>query len=432
MEKKRFPGPIAMSLLKDAKTYYATNTMGSRVSVARRAGAVVEDHDGFKFVDFHCDASVNNLGGNHPKIHSALHAQINTGNIFSEHHNAPNLAAVELAKLLALKSPVPNPAKVYLANSGAEANETAIKLCKAYRFIRGEEHRKKAIYFTNAFHGRTLGILPGTNSKPEVQRDPFWNHCDQENSIYFPYPAAGAGWDWKEILRRLNDEYAEVDRLIIELPCQGEGGIIPADENYVKLLYDFAHRHGIFFIVDAIQCGMGRTGTLFGCDRWEWLKPDILTLGKALGGGIPVGATIFRADLDFAKPGMHSSTFGGGPMVSRVGLAVFNETEKLIEDGVVTKLEERLKGELAKLQEKFPALICETRGLGAMWAHEIVSDKIRNEIIRRAEELASEDEYGLRLLGAGRNAIRFMPPLNISPDMLDFGLSLYEKVLSSL
>mgnify|MGYP001566204777 CR=1 FL=1 len=432
MEKKRFPGPVAMSLLKDAETYYATNTMGSRICVARRAGAVVTDYDGFKFVDFHCDASVNNLGGNHPRIYAAIHSQIDTGNIFSEHHNAPNLAAVELAKLLALKSPVGKPAKVYFSNSGAEANETAIKLCKAYRYVRGEEQRKKAVYFTNAFHGRTLGILPGTNSKPKVQRDPFWNHCDIENTIYLPYPAIGTDWrkTYREMLELLNPD--EIDRMMIELPCQGEGGIIPADENAVAYLCGFANAAEIIFIVDAIQCGMGRAGSLFGCDRWDWLKPDILCLGKALGGGIPIGATIFRSDLDFAKPGMHSSTFGGGPLAARVGLAVLAEIEQLIADGTIAKLEFALSERLRRIEEKFPTVILETRGVGAMWAHEIADANLRDAIQRKCEDLAETEEYGLRLLTAGRRAIRFMPPLTIDLDLLGRALDLYEKVLSSL
>ena len=431
MIKRELPGPIAVSLLKDAELYYATTTMSSRICVARRAGSVVQDYDGFRFIDFHCDASVNNLGGRHQRIHDAFETQLKTGNIFSEHHSAPNLAAVELAKLLALKSPVPRPAKVYLANSGAEANETAIKICQAYRASQSETWKTKTIYFTNAFHGRTLGILPGTNSKPEVQRNPFWSHCDKENSIYLPYPVYGTSWrNYEEYFAHVNP--ATTGKLFIELPCQGEGGIIPADENCVKYIYEACAEKDIFFTVDAIQCGMGRTGTLFGCDRWEWLAPDILTLGKALGCGIPIGATIFRAHLDFTKPGMHSSTFGGGPLVSCLGLTAFNEIKKLIEDDVVTNLEERLRDKLTALQEKFPAIISETRGLGAMWAHDIVSTKLRDDIIRKAEELATEEEYGLRLLGAGRKAIRFMPPLNISADILDLGLSLYEKVLSSL
>ena len=200
----------------------------------------------------------------------------------------------------------------------------------------------------------------------------------------------------------------------------------------MKEIYKATRENGIFFIVDAIQCGMGRTGTLFGTERWPWLTPDILTLGKAFGGGIPIGIAIFRADLDFQKKGMHSSTFGGGPMASRAGLAVLVEIQRLIEDGTIAGLEKRLSFHLTELEKKFPALILETRGIGAMWAHKIVSTEQRDQIIKRCEDLAAEEEYGVRLLAAGRKAIRFMPPLNIPYDVLQLGLSLYEKVLSSM
>lgn len=433
MDKIKFPGPAASRILKESGDWYATTTMGSRVCVMGRDGPIVKDYDGFKFIDFHCDASVNNLGGNHPAITEALLAQIETGNIFSEHHNAPNPHAIELARLLTAKSPVPQPAKVYFGNSGAEANETAIKICQAARRRKGELARHRTICFKDAFHGRTLGILPCTNSKPETQRDPFWNGCDRENTICLPYPKKGTS-------PRLFEDYfhdinpATIDRLIIELPCQGEGGVIPADEAAVRVIYDQTRKHNIFFIVDAIQCGMGRTGHLFGCDPlyYRWLAPDILTLGKALGGGIPVGATIFRAELDFAEKGMHSSTFGGGPLVMRTGLRVLGEIENLILANTVGLLQTRMHHSLTELGKKFQHIVTETRGVGAMWAHEIVSAESRDRIIQKSEELAESEEYGLRLMGAGRKAIRFMPPLNIPLETLTLGFALYEKVLSSV
>ncbi len=431
MAERKFPGPVSAGLLKDAARFYATTTMGSRICVAGRDGAVLCDYDGFKFVDFHCDASVNNLGGRHEAILRAIRNQADTGNIFSEHHSAPNLAAVELAKQLTDICPVMKPAKVYFGNSGAEASETAVKLCKAARRTRGETTKQKTIYFKNSFHGRTLGVIAGTNSKPETQRDPFWDHCDRENTIYLPYPAKGTNPSlYRDCFSRLNT--ASIDKLFIELPCQGEGGIIPAREECVKEIYEFTRENDIFFIVDAIQCGMGRTGTLFGCDRWPWLAPDIINLGKALGGGIPIGATIFRADLDFTKPGMHSSTFGGGPLASRMALAVIPEIEHLISSGKIRELETNLQTNLTKLQKDFPAVISETRGIGAMWAHEIVSAEHRDRIIARCEDIAAKEEYGVRLLGAGRKAIRFMPPLNIPLHILNLGMRLYEKVLSSM
>lgn len=432
MAERKFPGPISTQLLKDADTYCATTTMASRICVSRRYGPIVEDYDGFKFIDFHCDASVNNLGGDHPVLKEAMLSQAGTGNFFSEHNNSPVDQTVRLSKLLTEKSPVPTPAKVYIGNSGAEANEAALKLCRCYRWRHGEENRWSTIFFENAFHGRTLGILPGTSSKPETQRDPFWTSWDKNHTHTPPYPTKGTNaYYFKKYFADIDPNLISI--VFIELPCQGEGGVIPADMELVRYVYEWTRKHDIFFVVDSIQCGMGRTGHLFGCDPtvWGWLKPDILVLGKALGGGQPNGATIYKSDLDF-KPGMHSSTFGGGPVVTTTSLAAFKEIEKLILNGTVGLLAERLRADLTDIQEKFPHFITETRGVGAMWAHEIVSPEIRDRVIEKCEELVETEECGLRLLGAGRKAIRFMPPLNIDHKTLELGFSLYEKVLSSV
>lgn len=433
MRKRIFPGPVSSEILGKAEKFSATTTMGSRICVSQRRGPFVYDYDGFRFIDFHCDASVNNLGGNHPAIVEAMLSQIVTGNFFSEFHNAPNGPAMELAELLAEKSPVPHPAKVYFGSSGAEANEAALKICRAFRKRRGEQNRQETIFFRNAFHGRTLGILPGTNSKPEVQRDPFLTQWDIEHSAYPPYPTNGLNKEYFQKYFASLDP-AKISALFIELPCQGEGGIIPADAKMVEYVYEWTRKNDVLFIADAIQCGMGRTGHLFGCSPgfWAAVEPDIITIGKALGGGLPIGATIFGADLDFEKTGMHSSTFGGGPMVMRVALAAFNEIRALILNCTVSKLEEKMRQTLTGIAQKFPGLITETRGMGAMWAHEFASPETRDRVVEKCERLVEEEDCGVRLLGAGRKAIRFMPPLNIDHETLELGFSLYEKALSTI
>ncbi len=432
MRKKVFPGPISSEILRKAEKFCATTTIGSRICVQNRRDAFVYDYDGFQFVDFHCDASVNNLGGNHPAIVKAMLSQIVTGNFFSEFNNAPNDPAVKLAELLAEKSPVGHPAKVYFGNSGAEANEAALKLCQAFRWERGERDRWDLIFFKNSFHGRTNGILRGTTSKPEVQSGPFLTPWDKEHTIYPPYPSKGVNSEYfKKYFASLDP--TKINALFIELPCQGEGGIIPADTEMVQYVYEWTRKNGVLFIVDVIQCGMGRTGHLFGCDPafWTTVKPDMATVGKALGGGLPIGAAIFRSDLDFEKTGMHSSTFGGGPMVMRAALAAFGEIRELILNGTVNLLEIQMRNALNAIERKFPTLITETRGIGAMWAHEFTSSETRDKVIEKCERLVEEEDCGVRLLGAGRKAIRFMPPLNIDHETLKLGFSLYEKVLST-
>jgi len=424
----RFPSPRAEKIIKEGKKYYVNSTFSSSIIVAGGNGPVAEDVDGYRFLDLHCDASVNNLGRANKKLIEALEEQIKTGNIFSEHHNAYNVEAVKLAKFLALRSPVKKPAKVFLSNSGAEANEAARKACRAYRYHNGERKRTKAIYFTNGFAGRTKGVLSATSSRPEAQRDPFWDHCDRKNSIYLPYPRHAQDWSGlKKAFRKIN--LREVDRLLIELPCQGEGGIIPCDEEALKYLYKKTQKAGVSWIADAVQCGMGRTGTLFGCDYFPWLEPDVLTLGKALGGGWPIGATVFRADLDF-KPGEHSNTFGGHPAICRVANVAVKEFEKLIESGAVKAIENMLKRRTHEFW-KYRSVV-DLRGQGAMWAVEFATPELCRRFVEAGEELALSHAFGLRLLTAGRKSVRIMPPLNIKPHELKIALDLFEKALKTL
>ena len=432
---KIFPGSRARKILENSEKYYATTTQSSRIVVSNREGPLVIDVDGNKFYDFHCDASVNNLGGNNLEIRQKIIEQLNTGNFFSEHHNAPNEKTVKLAEILSQKSPVIKPSKVFFSNSGAEANEAARKLCVGYRVRTGQKNRKTAIYFRNGFAGRTKGVLSGTSSKAETQRDPFWDHCDQINSLYVPYPTI---YNSEGVIKIFDNIMLEnVDRLLVELSCQGEGGIIPSYKKTISYIIEKAQKAGVICIVDAIQCGMGRDGPLFGCDTFPYLfndvsskiVPDILTLGKALGGGLPIGVTIFRSNLDFEK-GQHANTFGGGPLVSSVALEVFSQIENMISSGLIKKLENSLIKNLFDVQNIYRDLILESpRGRGAMWALEFVSKEIRDQVIYLAEEIVLTEGIGLRFLGAGRKAIRFMPPLNISQEELNNAFHILKKTL---
>ncbi|MEK7074952.1 MAG: aminotransferase class III-fold pyridoxal phosphate-dependent enzyme, partial [Patescibacteria group bacterium] len=211
-------------------------------------------------------------------------------------------------------------------------------------------------------------------------------------------------------------------------PCQGEAGIIPADEEALKHLYEVTQNAGIFWIADCIQCGIGRVGTLFGCDFYPWLEPDILTLAKALGGGLPIGATILRADLDWRKD-EHSNTFGGNPVISRLALTVITCVSELIASGAVKRIEQAMRKRLHILRRH--AMVRDTRGVGAMWAVELSSIKLRNRLIDIGEEMAMTDGCGLKLLGAGKS-VRLMPPLTIFPKDLKKALDLFVVALNKL
>lgn len=425
MGAKTFPGPKAMAYLERAKRVYATTTMFSRISPHLGDGAYITDFDGFKFIDFHCDAGVNNIGRNYDRVDRALRKQMKTKNRFSEFHNAPHPLGLDFAELLLERSPVMKPAKMFFSNSGAEANEAAHKLCLGYRYHRGETNRKKIIYFANGFAGRTAGVLSGTTSKPEVQRNPFWTHCDQENSIYLPYPREGD--DWTELRSQFDAlPHHEIDRLLIEIPCQGEGGMIPIDERALDFLYHRCRDEGIFIIADCVQAGMGRAGTLYGADCFPWFMPDILTMGKAAGGGLPIGITIFRADLDW-EPKEHSNTFGGGPLVAAAGIAAFTEIDALVRSGAVERLAYWIKNWLFSFCEY--GIVADVRGRGAMWGIEFKNADIMERIIRLGEEFTEYKGCGLRLLGAGDAAVRIMPPLNITRPVLNHGMGILKEII---
>lgn len=428
-----FPGPAAQAVLNLNKKYYATNTVSSRIVPHIGRGAIITDIDGYEFICLHCNAGVTNLGYCHEEIVAASCDQEKILS-FAEHHNGPNYYGAHLAAELATKSPVTRYRgeypKVFLSNSGTEANEAALKLCRNYRlFVTREPNRTKAIYFKNGFAGRTRGSLVATSSNPSVQRNPYWSFQDQINTEYLPYPRESR--DWHEFKKEFDKlDLSEFDHILMEVPMQGEGGIIPIDGSALKYIYEKAKAAYVIIISDCVQTGVGRVGTLFGCDIFDWFRPDILTMGKALGGGNPIGATIFRRDLDFVGESMHSNTFGGGPKVARVALLALSETQKLIDHGRVRKIEATLDSRLRELYKyKF---VDDVRGKGAMWAVEFISGKLRDEVISRGEELVLEAEYGLRLLGAGSKAVRIMPPLIISDDLLNLAVDLLHKVIRTL
>lgn len=425
---KTFPGPKTRKLLKEANEVYATTTRSSRICVKRGNGPFVIDEDGFMFFDFHCDAGVMNLGRGNDFFKRAIRGQLRMNNEFCEFHNAPNRKGVDLAKVLVKESPVAKPCKMFFSNSGTEANEAAHKLCLAYRYRRGETERKNVIYYLHGFAGRTAGNWAGTTSKPGTQRNPFWTHCDRENSFYLPYPQKGE--DWSLLCKHFNAlPHGEIDRMLIEVPCQGEGGIIPIEEEALRWLAGRCREEGIFVISDCVQTGMGRVGSLFGCDVFPWFKPDILTLGKALGGGLPIGATIFRSELDW-EPGEHANTFGGGPMVMSSALAMYAAIQKFLASGAVIHLESKIKQWLISFCE-FP-IITDFRGKGAMWGIDFLNTEIRNRVQRAGEELVNKTGCGLRLLSAGKAAIRIMPPINTDLSILSYAMKMLGEVIEAI
>lgn len=431
--KRQFPGHISERILEQTRKHYAPNTQSSRLALARRESAgIVVTEDGLKLYDLHCDASFNNFGGDPSWAHEVLEIitdQSSKRLYNTEHHNAPNRYAVELAEFLATHAPVKSPSHVFFSNSGAEANEAAQKACISTRYHSATNKRVHALYFQNGFAGRTLGTIPATSSKPERQRDPFWNQYQKEHTLYVPYPARGTDRRFfKEALDAI--DLNVVSHLLIELPCQGEGGIRPIDEVSLRYLYNKAQEAGVIWISDGVQCGMGRVGTLFGADVFPWLQSDILTLAKSLGGGIfPIGATILNRNVLW-REGEHSNTFGGGQTIARVAYAAVRKAIGLIESGRVRAIEDLIRSYESRFR-KAPGVI-DVRGIGAMWGIEFAESTRRDRLIVRGEELAAEEPYGLRLLGAGRSVVRLMPPLTMEECELIYVLDLLLRTMHSL
>jgi 4-aminobutyrate aminotransferase len=342
-----------------------------------------------------------------------------------------------LAKKLDEIVPVPRPTRTHFANSGTEAVETALKLAV---HVTG---REKFIAFFDSFHGRTLGSLSLTSSKVS-QRTGFKRQA--LDVVHVPYPnefrnpfnpadcgTGGAGegaLNWiKERLFKTTTPPAEVAAVVVEA-VQGEGGYVPAPNNFMQGLRRICDEHGILLIVDEVQSGMGRTGKMFACEHYG-VETDIVCIAKGIASGLPLGACVARADLMNWKPGAHASTFGGNP----VCIAAALKTIELLEGGLVKNSAEvgsYLKTGLEKLQAKYDC-IGDVRGMGLMIGVEFVENKDSNkpapELRERIETACFE--RGLIILGAGANTIRWSPPLILTKENVDVALEIFEQAIAA-
>jgi 4-aminobutyrate aminotransferase len=341
-----------------------------------------------------------------------------------------------LGKKLDEITPVPSPTKTHFANSGAEAIETALKLAMYHT------GRQKFISFFGSFHGRTLGALSLTSSKT-AQRRGFMRqpldvvHVPYPNPLRSPFKGANdadsaskATIDFIEnTLFKTTTPPEEVAGIVVEV-VQGEGGYVPAPALFVKELRRICDEHGIMLIVDEVQSGMGRTGKMFASDHYD-LKPDIMTLAKGIGSGLPIGACVARADImDWGK-GAHASTFGGNP----VCIASALKTIELLESGLTENaavVGDYLQNGLRELMKKHDC-IGDVRGLGLMVGVEFVESK---ETMKPAPELRDKIETecfnrGLIILGCGTSTIRWSPPLILSKENVDVALEIFDAAIAA-
>jgi predicted acetylornithine/succinylornithine family transaminase len=391
------------STLKNDAKKYLMNTYGDRdICLVKGRGARVWDSDGREYLDFLSGISVNNLGHCPPCVVKSVKEQceilIHCSNLYLIKPQ------VELAKKLVENSFAD---KCFFANSGTEANEGAIKLARLYSRNKYGTNRYEIISMKQSFHGRTLGAVSATGQK-KIQ-DGFEPLLDG-----FQF----AEFNNIESVRQLVNE--KTCAVIVE-PIQGEGGVIPAKPEFLHDLRALCHERDIVLVFDEIQCGLGRTGTNFAYEYYNVI-PDVITLAKSLGGGVPIGALLARDPFsDVFSPGKHAHTFGGNPLACAAALAFVTEFFDKNISRNSAEMGEYLVTRLKNLSEKY-AGIKEIRGVGLMIG--IVLDRPGKDINKRCME------KGLLVNCTCENIIRILPPLVITRSECDAAIGILEEVFS--
>jgi 4-aminobutyrate aminotransferase len=428
------PGPKAAEVIhRDARCVSPSYTRSFPLVIRRGMGAMIEDVDGNIFLDFNAGVAVCTTGHAHPRVVEAITRQAGEFlHLSSADYYYPQL--VELAEKLQQVTPGAFAKRVHFGNSGAEAIECALKLA------RYATRREKFIAFVGAFHGRTLGALSLTASKA-VQRRGFGRQALDVTHVPYPHPLR---WPYRgktedvgrECIRFLEDVVfktsvppEDVAAIVVE-PIQGEGGYIVPPPSFFEGLDHLRQKYGLLVIVDEVQSGMGRTGRLWACEHFHFV-PDILTAAKGIASGLPLSATVARADLMNWSAGAHASTFGGNPVAIAASLVTF----ELLEGGLLENcraMGQRLLDGLRRIAEIHGDVIADVRGLGLMIGVEFVRDRqtldphpeLRDRIVLECFR------RGLIVLGCGESTIRFSPPLVITPEQVDFALATFEEAIA--
>lgn len=362
-------------------------------------GSILTDIHGKKYLDFFPGWGVSNLGHCHPKVMGAIREQISK--LIHVPNNLYNIHQAKLAKELIR---IAFPGKIFFCNSGAEANEAAIKFARAY----GNGTRFEIITTNHSFHGRTMGSLSATG-QPKHQKG-FEPLVPGFKTVPFN--------DIKAIEAAITDKTVAI---MLEL-VQGEGGINVASKEYVQTLRKICDDKKILLIADEVQTGMARTGEMFGYKHYG-ITPDIMCLAKALGGGLPIGAMIVKKELaDVFKPGMHGSTFAGSPLVCKAAIGVIKaiQSEKILSN--VKSLGPYLVEKLNELKSKYP-IIKEVRGVGLMIGVELT--------VEGADIFKTCFEHGLIINCTQGNVLRIMPALNVTKRQINKAIFILDKAIEA-
>ncbi len=429
------PGPRAREILAIDRQHVSPSYTRSYPLVAKRAqGAIVEDVDGNRFLDFTAGIAVVATGHCHPQVVEAVQKQAGelihmSGSDFYYEGQA------RLAQKLAQLAPGSDDKKVFFSNSGTEAVEAALKLA------RHATGRDKFIAFTGAFHGRTMGSLSLTASKAVHRRRfgpliPGVFHVPYANCYRCAYnqtPDTCAVECATAIEKHLFPALAppeEVAAIVVE-PVQGEGGYIVPPPKFLEELRRIATENGILLVADEVQSGMGRTGKMFACQH-AGVEPDILCLAKGIASGMPLGATIASAEIMSWPPGAHASTFGGNPVSIAAALA----TIELLEQGLIDNAAQVGAQLLARVKDwprRYPQ-VGDVRGVGLLIGIELVKDVATKDPAPQWRDAVVQQSFhkGLLLLGCGKSTLRLAPPLVITRAQGDFALDRIEESLQAL
>ena len=435
------PGPKAKEVIKKHNKYIVTTTHDPEVLplvIERGQGVWLIDVDGNVYLDFSSAVSASNLGyPTHPEIKKAIIEQLEkiahaAGTDFY------NPYQVALAEKLARIAPGSFEKKIFFCNSGTESIEAALKVA------RYATNRKLFIAFIGAFHGRTLGSLSLTASKPVHKRRFF---PTTPGVVHVPYPNPYRnpwhidGYEYPdELVNRvieyieywLFSHYVPADEVaaIVAEPIQGEGGYVVPPKNFFVELKKLCNKYGLLLIMDEVQMGLGRTGRMLAIEHFN-VAADEICLAKSLGGGVvPAGATIVRRDLDL-MPGAHSNTYGGHALAAVAALKTIELTEKYLPN--VKSLEKLFKEKLTELKERYEP-VGDIRGIGLAWGVEFVKDRRTKEHATKLRDKVVNEalKRGLAMLPCGKSTVRLIPPLVINEEEAKIGLEIFEEAIKSV
>jgi len=435
--KTALPGPNAMRVLAGDEKYLSPSYTRSYPLVAKQGrGIVITDVDGNEFFDFSAGIAVTSTGHCHPDVVAAIQKQ--AGELI--HMSGTDFyyeSMVTLAERLSKIAPMPGPHRIYYGNSGTEAVECALKLARYHT------KRQNVIAFLGAFHGRTMGALSLTASKPQQKRRfgplvPGVTHARYPD--VYRGPAAGedpeafalncARYIEEKLFKTILPP-EEVAAIFVE-PVQGEGGYVVAPTMFMQELRRICDKHGILLVVDEVQSGIGRTGKWWAVEH-TGVQPDMVCMAKGIASGMPLGITLTRAEVMDWVPGSHASTFGGNPVCIAAALATLDviERERLVQNSA------DVGSHILELIADWPRkhkLVGDVRGRGLMIGVDIVKDKATKEYApeQRDRIIDLAFERGVLLLGCGPSAVRLSPPLVVGRDEAEVAVEVLEEAISAV